>query len=143
FDAAFRTRHHHRHADGAIDDHAKIDFPRDVGGVLYEHFRNLLAALAGLLGDERMLEHYLGDRADFLARFDVLDAAEVLAAVFEAPLAAAAGMNLRLENNGPSDLVERLLCLGRRRNDNAARHGSAGRLEEFFRLIFVDLHGVS
>ena len=90
-------------------DHAEVNFAGDVGRLLHQHLGDLLALLAGLLGDERILEHHLGDLADVVAFRDELDAAEVLAAVLEAALAAAAGVNLGLEHDrAAAELVERL-----------------------------------
>ena len=71
-DAAFRASHQDRHADGAVEHHADVDLARDVGGFLHEHLRHLLAVGVGLLGDERILEHDLGDLAGVVARLDEL-----------------------------------------------------------------------
>src|SRR4029077_163595 len=101
----------------------------------------LLALLAGLLGDEGVFEHHLGDRPDLVAATGKLDAAPVLATVLEAPFAAAAGVDLRLEDDGAAaELIECLLRLSGRGGDNAARNGSAGRRQQLFRLVFVNLH---
>ena len=64
-------------------------------------------SVAGLLGDKRVLEHDLGDAGRLVAGADELDAAEVLAAVLEAALAAAAGVDLGLEHHrAAAQLVE-------------------------------------
>ena len=80
----------------------------------------------GLLGDQRVLEHDLGDRlATSSCLVDVLDAAEVGAAVLEATLAAAAGVNLGLEDDGlAAESVEGGDRLGRRRGDDAVGIGA-------------------
>ena len=98
-DAALLAGHQHRQAGGAVEDHADVDLAGDVGRLLHQHLAHLLAVLAGLLGDERVLEHDLGDAGHVLALGEELDAAEVGAAVLEAALAAAAGVDLGLEDD--------------------------------------------
>src|SRR5262249_20086347 len=127
--------------DGSVDDHAQVDFPGDVGRLLHQDFGNALALFAGLLGDERVFEHDLGDLATFVAAADEFDAAEVLAAVLETALAAAAGVDLGFEDNRAAQAVERLLSLSRGGDDDPARHHGPGARQQFFRLIFVNLHG--
>ena len=57
-------------------------------------------------------------------------------------LAAAAGVDLGLEHDRlAAHLVERADRLGRGRRDDAARDRRPGGGEQFFGLIFVDLHG--
>src|SRR5262249_5991102 len=127
-------------ADGPVHDHAEVNLPGDVGGLLDQHLGDLLPLLAGLLGDKGVLEHHLGDLATLLAAADELDPAPVLAAILETALAAAAGVHLGLEDDWGADLVERLLGFGGRGGHDAARDGRAGRRQQFFRLKFVDLH---
>ena len=65
----------------------------------------------------------------------------VFAAALEAPLAAAAGVNLRLEHDRPAAELSNACCrLGGRGGDEAARNRRAGRREQFLGLIFVNLH---
>src|SRR5262249_4206206 len=91
-----------------------------------------------------VFEHDVGDGGHLVARLDELDAAEVLAAVLEAALAAAAGVDLGLEDDrAAAELVERPLRLGGRGRDDAPRDGGAGPGEYLFRLVFVDLHRAS
>ena len=95
--------------------------------LLHQHLGDALAFLAGLLGDQRVLEHDLGDAADVLAVLEVFDAAEVGAAVLEAALAAAAGVDLGLEDHrGAAEAVERLLRLRGRGGDDAPGHRRPG-----------------
>ena len=108
-DAALGAGHQDRQADGAVQHHADVDFAGDLGRRLDDqHLRYLLSLLAGLLGDERILEHDLGDLAGLGAGLDELDAAEVLAAALERALAAAAGVDLGLEHDRAAELVEGL-----------------------------------
>src|SRR5262249_21507913 len=86
------------------------------------------------------LEHAVGRLAPVLGSLDELDAAEVSAGVFESSLAAAAGVNLGLEDDGAADLVERRQHLGDAGGDDAARDGRAGGGEQFLGLVFVNLH---
>src|SRR5262249_2232463 len=99
FDAAFGAGHQHRQANGAVDDHADVNFAGNIGGFLHQDLADLLTRFTSLLGDQRVLEHDLGDGADVVALGEILDPTPIFAAVFEAPLAAAAGVYLRLEND--------------------------------------------
>ncbi len=139
--AAFRTGHHDGQTNGAVQHDADIDLTGDLRRrVDHQHFRYLLSLIAGLLGDERILEHGLGDLAGFGAHLHELDAAVILAAALERPLAAAAGVDLGLQHDRAAEFVERPHRLGRRRDDDAGRHGGAGVGEELLGLVFVDFH---
>ena len=89
---------------------------------------------AGLMGDERHAQHARRFLADIVDRSDDLHAAA---------LAATAGMDLRLHH--PDRTAE---LLGRRHRfvdgerGNAAGRGHAETAEDFFGLIFMDVHGV-
>src|SRR5262249_8667695 len=72
------------------------------------------------------------------------DAAEVLvAAVLEAALAAAAGVDLGLEDDWAAEGVELLDGVGRGGDGLAARHGRACPGQQGFCLVFVNLHANS
>src|SRR5262249_36922851 len=117
-----------------------VDLAGDVGGLLHQHLADALPLLAGLFGDQRVPEHHLGDLGALVARPDELDAAPLLAAVLEVALAAAAGVDLGLEDHRPADVVEGPLRLGGRGGHDAARDGRPSGREQLFRLVFVDLH---
>ena len=76
-DAALGAGHQHRHADGPVQDHADVEFLLDVGGLLHQELGDFLSFRPGLHGDQRVLEHDLGDGADLVAFGQVLDAAEL------------------------------------------------------------------
>jgi len=60
------------------------------------------------------------------------------------PLAAAAGVDLRLDDGQrPADAREGIGDGPRRIGDKSAGNGDAGVAENLFRLVFVDLHGDS
>ena len=140
-DAPLGAGHQDRHAEGAIQHHADINFAGDVGGFLDEHLRDLLPFGVGLLRDERILEHDLGDVTGVVALGNEFDAAEIGTGVLEASLAAAAGVNLGLENDRAADVVEGGEHLIDAACDDAARNDGAGRGQQFLGLIFVDFHG--
>ncbi len=94
----------------------------------------------GLFGHERIFEHDLRDAADLVARLDKFDTAKVLAAILEAALASAAGVDLRLEHDRTAELVKGLLRFARAAGHDAARHVRPGRREQLFRLEFMDFH---
>ena len=120
---------------GAVDDHADVKLLADVGALLDQQPPHLLAARAGLVGDEL--------HAEDLARA-LLDFFEGLRDLHAAALAAAAGVDLRLDD--PHRSAERLRCAHRlvdAERGDAARHGHAEFAEQFLALVFVDLHLVS
>ena len=82
---------------GAIERRAEIELAVDGEAFLDEQPRDLLAIGAGLIRDERLAEQLARDRLGFLGRLGELDAAG---------LAAAAGVNLRLDDrNGAAEPV--------------------------------------
>ena len=89
-----------------------------------------------------MLEHRLGDLANLGAVWAEFDAAQLVGVAEQFALTAAAGVNLRLEDDAAAgrELVEGLFGLFRRSNDDVFRDVGPGRGQQFFRLVFVDLH---
>ena len=96
---------------------------------------------AGLDRDQLVAEQIAGDRLRLLAAADELHA--VLAGDFgDRPLAAAAGVDLGLDDGGfRAEARERVGGGLRRIGDDAARHRDAGFAEDLLRLVFVNLHG--
>jgi hypothetical protein len=83
----------------------------------------------------------LGHGFDVFALGDELDAAELFAAPFELPLTAPAGMDLGFQHVlSAAELIEGFCGLAGRLHDDAARHRCAGRGQQFFGLVFVNLH---
>src|SRR5690606_39205506 len=81
--------------------------------------------------------------AGLIGRADENDA-RLLRVLFEPPLAAAAGMNLGLHDRQlAAEFGKSLRSLVGGLRDNALRHGNAGRGEELFGLVFVNLHEAS
>ena len=76
---------------GAIEDDAQVELALDLQALLDEHALHLLARRPGLVGDEVHAEDLLGGRARLVGPLHDLDAAA---------LAAAAGVNLRLDDDG-------------------------------------------
>ena len=87
----------------------------------------------GLMGDERGAEQRLGGGRDFLVGAAELDAAR---------LAPPARVNLRLDRPVPSAQLGRDVDrLFRTIGHTSRRHGHAESGQEFFRLVFVNVHG--
>ena len=77
----------------------QIELAGDVGAVLDIEAVDLLAGWAGLLGHQRVAEHFLGVGDDFVDRLGQPHAALGVGAEFlELALAAAAGMDLALHH---------------------------------------------
>ena len=87
--AAVRARHHTGCSLDAIDDEAEVQLALDLQPLLDEHAPDYLPFGPGLVGHERHAEHSLGGRSRLLRTLGDLDAAA---------FAAAAGMNLRLDD---------------------------------------------
>ena len=103
----------------AIEQNGKVNFARDVDRFRDEHLVDDAPGGAGLMRDQRLAEHFAGDVARFVRRFDQVDAA--FESVRERPLAAAAGMNLRLHHEvGRRELARDLLRFRRRGGDLSA-----------------------
>ena len=77
-------------AGRAIDEDAQIELALDLQPFLDQHAADLLAFGPGLMRDQRHAEHLLGELLGFVGRLGELDAAA---------LAAAAGVNLRLDDD--------------------------------------------
>ena len=87
---------------------------------------------SGLVGDEALAEHRFRRGAHLMF---------VLAQPDAAGLAARPGMDLRLDDPARSaDFVGAIHRLIRAVGDAAVRHGDAEFREQFFGLVFVDIH---
>ncbi len=127
----------------AVDEQGEVEFLGDVDAVGDVEALDLLAGRAGLDGDQRLAEHLGRMLADLVDRVGEADAAlGVRAKLLELALAAAAGVDLRLDHPERSG---KLLGGGDRLVD--AHRGKAGGdrdavlREQLFGLIFVDVHG--
>jgi hypothetical protein len=99
---------------------------------------------AGLDGDQGVAEHLLGVLDGVVGGLDDLDAAEV-GVLLEATLAAAAGVDLRLDDDdgvagGLGQLVGGGAGVVRAEHDPRLRDGDAEAAQELLALVFVDLH---
>ena len=91
------------------------------------------------MGDEGFTEHFCGGVTNLGGRFAKMNAA--FEAVFKCPLATAAGVNLGFDDEvlsvqGSSDFLGFL----RRGGNSTGAVGDAEQVEEFFGLVFVDIH---
>jgi len=111
---------------------AQIQFALDVQTLFDQQTLHNAAGRTGLRRDKRHAQHFGGEFAGFGRRFRELHAAA---------FAAAAGVDL-----GFDDHYLRAQALGRgasglgRRDHFAARRGDAEAAQDFFGLIFVNLH---
>ncbi len=130
--AAGSARHHHRLAGGAIEHEAQIQLARHLQTFLDEDTRHDAPFRAGLMRDERHAEHLAGDALGLVGRSRELHAAA---------LAAAAGVNLRLDDD---ELAAEAACdlarLGAVERNFTARHGDAVARKDGFGLVLVDFH---
>ncbi len=127
----------------AVDQQRQVEFLGDVDAVGDVEALDLLAGRAGLDRDQGLAEHLRGMRADLVDRVGEADAAlGVGAELLELALAAAAGVDLRLDDPQRSG---QLLGGGDRFLDAhrgmAGGHRHAELREQLFGLIFVDVHG--
>ncbi len=123
----------------AVEHDGEVEFAHRVLRDRDHDLADQLARFAGLRGDQRLAQHLAGEFLDFLRRLDQLHAA--LEAVLERPLAATAGVNLRLDHEiGRLERPGDGLGLLRRAGDRAGRRGDAKFLHEFFGLVLVDVH---
>ncbi len=126
----------------AVDQQGQVEFLGDGGAFLDVEAVHLLALGPGLVRDQNAAEHLGGVGLHVLDRLDDPDAAlGVGAEALEAPLAAAAGVDLRLhDEDRSSELLSGLdgLVDGEGRIAAGDRHAELG--EDGFGLVFVDVH---
>ncbi len=142
--AAFGGDHEGHLADRAVDQQRAIEFAGNVGAVFDVETVDLLAGFARLGRDQRVAEHVLGVRHDFLDRLREANAALGVGAEFlELALAAAAGMDLALDH---VERTRKLLCSSFRfldlENGHALRDRCAVALQKSLGLIFMNVHGI-
>ncbi len=127
---------------GAVDQQGEVEFLVDIGAVLDIEAAHLLAGLAGLHGDQRRAQHFLGVGLDLVERAGEAHAALVAGGgLLELALAAAAGVDLRLHHiDGAGQAARRLARFGRRQRRGAFGDRSAELAQNGFGLIFVDVH---
>ena len=131
-DAALFADHQDDALRGAIEDQAEIQLAIDGEAFLDQQARDLLAGRAGLIRDQRLAEQLARNRLGFGARLGELDAAG---------LAAAAGMNLRLDDGDRAaeplgDVVN--FFRGERHFPARNRHAVLGK--DSFGLVLVNFH---
>ena len=90
-DAAFLADHQHEPLARAIEDDAEVELALDLQPLLDQHALDDLPRRPGLVGDEVHAEDLLRGAERFVGALDDLDAAA---------LAAAAGVDLRLDDDG-------------------------------------------
>jgi hypothetical protein len=115
-----------------VDHDAQVQLAFDLEALLNEDAADLLPFRARLVRDQRHADHLLSELLGLGRRLRDLDAA---------PLAASAGVNLRLDDhNGAAEPPGDLARFGARERHLAARHGYAVAREHCLGLVFVDFH---
>ena len=129
--AALFGRHHHRHADAAVERDAEVELLIDVERFLDENLADFASLGAGLVRDQRHADHLLRQFRGFIG---------VLGEFHAAALAAAAGMDLRFHDDASAQLLRRGARVISVIRDDAARRRNAVAAQDFFGLILVDFH---
>ena len=139
FDPAFGARYHNGSGGRPIEQNGKIDFARDVYRLRDQHLVDDAAGRPCLVGDQSLPKHFRRNVAHLLGRLAQVDSA--FESIRERPLPSPAGVNLRLDYEiVRPQFSRRLLRFLRRGGSLAPRRGDAEFLQQFFRLIFVDVH---
>ncbi len=139
--ATFGAGNYDRCGSRAVDEHRDVEFLFDLDGLGDEDLANEASIRTGLVGNEGLAEHFRGEIAGFGRGFAKMDTA--LEAVFKRTLAAAAGVDLGFDDEifaceRGGDFFGFLGSGG----DAAGAVGDAVFIEEFFGLVFVDVHQV-
>jgi hypothetical protein len=123
----------------------EIEFALDVGAVLDVETVDLLAGVAGLLGHQRVAEHFPGMRLGFVDRERQPHAALGVGTEFlELALAASAGMDLALDHvEGPGQRFCGSFRLVGGEDGDPFGHRRAVTLQKGLGLVFMDVHGNS
>ena len=133
--AAGLRGHEDQLAGGAVEHDAEIKLAVDGRGFFNQQPLHLLALRAGLVGDELHAEDVLGVQFGVFAGFGDFDAAA---------LAAASGMNLRLDDDAGRALGKQLaghvVGFFQRVGHFAPGHGNAVLRQDFLCLILVNFH---
>src|ERR1700722_9651333 len=133
--AAFRRNDEGDAAGRAIDERRQIEFARDRRAVFDVETVHNASVRAGLVRNERHAQHALGFFANVIDRTDDFHAAA---------LAAAARMNLGLHHpDGTAQLLGRGHRLIDGKGGKAAWHRYAKSAQDFFGLIFMDVHAAT
>jgi hypothetical protein len=139
--AALARGHDGDPAGRPVDQHAEVELARDVATVLDVQALDLLAARAGLLGDQHVAEHLAGVGFDLVEGIAQTHTPGALGIVLEAPGATAAGVDLGLDHpNRPAQVAGSVLGFLRGEGDPAARGGDPELRQQALGLIFVNVH---
>jgi hypothetical protein len=130
--SAGRRCHKDGLALGPVEDNAQVELALDGQGFLDEEPLNNAAFGSSLVGDERHAEHPGGDLPGF---------GEIVCDLYSPALAAAARMDLSLNDDAATEVTGDGLGFIRSERDLAAGHGDGVAAEESFGLILVDFHG--
>jgi hypothetical protein len=129
--AALRGRHDHREAETAVEGDAEVELLVDVERFLDQDLAHDAPLGAGLVRDEGHPEDLLRQLAGFVRVVRELDAAA---------LAAAAGVDLRLDDDAAAELLRGLPCFVGIVDDDSARRRHSVAAKNLFCLILVNLH---
>ena len=143
--AAFGRNDHGHAAAGAVDQHREVIFFGNIDAVGDIQAVDLLAFIAGLDGDQRVAEHFLGIGCDIVDALGQANAALGIGAQFlELALAASASVDLRLHDiQRPGQFLGACNRFFNGQRGMTGRNADAVFREQFLGLIFVDVHEAS
>ncbi len=116
----------------AVERDAEVELAVDVEGLLDEDLLDDASRGPRLRSDQRHAEDALGEVVRLL---------RILRELHAAALAAAPGVDLRLDDRAPAEPARDLPGLGGAVGDLTARHGDAEVREDRLGLVLVDFHG--
>src|SRR5262249_6078622 len=130
-DAAFRTHHQHEALARTIEHETEIQLALDLQALLDQHAADPLTVRPRLVRDQIHAEHLFRRRTRVGWSLHDLHAAA---------LAAAARVNLRLDDNGAAEAFGDRGRISRVEDDFAVGHGHAVARKNRLRLVLVNLH---
>jgi hypothetical protein len=129
--AALRGGHDHVHAAAAVERDAEVELLVDIQRFFDQHLPDDLPRGAGLVRDQVHADDLLRQRDRLVRVLGELDAAA---------LAAAAGVDLGLDDDASAEVLRRLARLLGGVDDDAPGRRHAVTAHDLFCLIFVDFH---
>src|SRR5580700_8212439 len=136
---ALGTNYHHWHAAFPVQQYREVHFTLNLNGFCHHDFSNQATIRTGLIRHEVVTQHVLSKFTRFgRSRTKPYPA---LKPILENALASTSRMNLCFHYEmGCLEVSGCFFCLFRRISRQTLRRGNSETLEEFFCLVFVDIH---
>jgi hypothetical protein len=139
FNPAFRAGDNYGRGCRSIEQDGKINLARNVGGFRNEQFAYFATSCSCLVRYEDLTQHLCCDVAHI--RWTLANMHPAFKSVFEHAFTAPASMNLRFNDHiNVAELTRDLFRLVNARRDPASRGRYIEFLEQFFGLVFVNVH---